>query len=324
MDAPAAAACPPTVVALLCGLPASGKSTLAKWLVANNNNASTRTTHIEYDQVEDDILATTREDESYARDVWKQSRSKSIQLFREQLLLVTKEEDDTTTRIILMDDNFHLRSMRREVYRLCQDFVQSQPQEIVYFMVLWLDTPPKVCLERNQNRPRPVPEQVVDRMSTTLEPPGKEPWEQCFLRIQNLPQDNIDASELQEVLQFLTRHETHTPVPPPPPPIDPERLEEERRKTRESWLHGWDQRLRKWVGLVAQVSRRDTGQANKARKALLVKLREVQQGNEDLPSLEQVLSWFLEEMKVSWSNAQTEQFRTAATLEEDGSEQLER
>ena len=105
---------------------------------------------------------------------------------------------------------------------------------------------------------------------------------------------------------------------PPPPPVDIELLEEERRKTRESWLHAWDQQLRSWVGQVASISRKDTGHANRARKDLLQMLRkEAQQPQKgeptDLPAAAQIAGWFMESMGVcnTWSEEQKAGFRSA-------------
>ena len=350
------------VVVLLMGLPASGKSSLAKWLVEACCQQSAaegvvEACHIEYDRVEESLLLLERhsnsnciknEDDAFSPDVWKHSRSKSLQYLKEQL---RKQQQHSTKsakrRLILMDDNFHLRSMRREVYRICQEIV-SETNECkstntsesddpptttpsIYFVILWLNVPAQQCLERNQKRQRngirSVPDNVIQRMSNTLEPPGKETWEQCFLKLDNdLPlweQDNNTKQDntllLEDIQDFLLTAcmEKYSPVPPPPPPIDLEQLEAERRKTRESWLHSWDQRFRSWVGKVAQISRSDTPKANKARKILLQTLRQQQQqqhtdGDELLavPSNAQIIDWFLKEM--NWlGKQQADQFYTA-------------
>jgi predicted kinase len=313
-----------TIVALLMGLPASGKSTLAARLVTDCEDNDTHVARVEYDEIEDGLLGELNpsqqdggDSDAHAREVWKESRQKSLELFQAHLA------DDSSRmtqskRIILMDDNFHLRSMRREIYRICQEYVKDHDAKI-YFSLLWVDTPQELCLERNPNRPRPVPEDVIHRMSTTLQPPGKENFEHCFLRIHNLPTET-SAPPYEAIREFVTRRcmENYEPVPPPPPPIDWEQLEEERRKTRESWLHGWDQRLRKWVGLVAQIARKDTGKANQSRKTLLTKLRQEQQGESELPTEGTIAAWFWQEMQVEWTETQIEQFQNAANKEGDG------
>ena len=338
-----------TIVALLCGLPGSGKSTLAEQLTSSccqckQDDRITDVVHIEYDEVEADLWSTlsdqkskddTRkaaspsvdEESTCTREIWKRSRTKSLDVLRttlkEQQEKISASENRSSTKLILMDDNFHLRSMRREVYRICQDSVVSaDSRHKIYFVILWLDIPRKVCLERNQRRDRSVPDDVVRRMSETLEPPGKESFEHCFKRIVDFgPMGGNDTSDMTDITKspifdFVTKEcmEHYMPVPPPPPPIDLEQLEEERRKTRESWLHIWDQRLRSWVGQVAQISRKDTGNANKARKKLLQTLRqEVQQAGDptELPDMSQISDRFLTTMGAQWSDEQREKFHKA-------------
>lgn len=337
---PTTAAATTTVVVLLCGLPGSGKSTLAQWLVAECQNETTEVIHIEYDAVEESLHHHGNNDQGddahsssssadYTREIWKQTRSESLEIFAKRL----QETSTRPLRIILMDDNFHLRSMRREVYRICQRQVASSLEEnattcpYYFFAVLWLDISPDVCLQRNQQRLRRIPKEVVEKMKETLEPPGKEIWEQCFLQITNEHNGNgtgngnmiVGNNKNKMVKGFVTTRcqELYDPVPPPPPPVDLEQLEEERRKTKESWLHNWDQQLRKWVGHVAQISRRDTGNANKARKQLLQRLRREQEESvepDQLPSVAQITEWFLAEIMGSgtqWSKEQMDQFRLA-------------
>jgi tRNA uridine 5-carbamoylmethylation protein Kti12 len=353
-----------TTVVLLCGLPGSGKSSLAKWLVARCKGPTTDVCHVEYDAVEgelllyyeqaimtaskngvnnskdhkevdgsDDYPKSTKKyfdpkknnddaETDFSREIWKRSRSRSLEVLNEHL----ESPQQKQHKIIIMDDNFHLRSMRREIYKLCQDrqiVADETPCKSIYFLILWLDVSKECCLERNQQRERQVPAEVVERMSGTLEPPGKEHWEQYYLKLQDVPVflDNADSKKQQQdatdltaerILEFITvdcQTNKISPVPPPPPPIDLEQLEEERRKTRESWLHSWDQRLRSWVGAVAKVSRRDTPKANKARKQLLQRLRQEQQDqHNEVPTNSQIATWFLEELSVQWTEDVTERF----------------
>ena len=56
-------------MALLTGLPASGKSTVAKWLTASCQDDTASITHIEYDQVEDGLLeASGAKNEEHGSD----------------------------------------------------------------------------------------------------------------------------------------------------------------------------------------------------------------------------------------------------------------
>lgn len=329
-----------TTVVLLCGLPASGKSTLAHWLLTSCQDSKTTVHHIEYDAVEGTLLEEKmanltsqkpsgqeeRWNDEFSREIWKQSRSHSLELLKKRLdLHATK----TTTQhnkqqLIIMDDNFHLRSMRREVFRICQECVAENDSTTIFFVILWLDVCKETCLQRNYKRTRKVPDDVIERMHETLEAPGKESFERCFLRVHDVhslwdPFKELSSSTpscLSDIQHFIFRdsQKSYAPVLPPSPPIDTELLEEERKKTRESWLHSWDQRLRLWVGNVARISRQDTPKANQARKELLKDLR--QQLNEtndikDLPTALQISQWFLNEVGAQWSENQSRQFQIA-------------
>ncbi|CAB9526697.1 phosphoseryl-tRNA kinase [Seminavis robusta] len=336
-----------TVVVVTCGLPASGKSSLAKWLVSSSCPASILEIGcVEFDKVEDSlVLQQSSVSESattdYSREIWKKSRAKSMEAFRQTLFQVpandntthAKQQEDpaaaAVTRIIILDDNFHLRSMRREVLRICQEFIVASSLDDtnnpkVYFVTLWVDTPKEICLQRNQTRARKVSPDVIERMSHSLEPPGRDHWEKCYLHIH--PGEDGDTTQPSKttVLDFITHEcilQGHEPVAPPPPPVDLEQLEAERRKTRENWLQIWDQRLRTWVGKVPQISRNDTNQANKARKQVLQRLRQYLQQQqrqtdvEELPDGSQISEWFLAAMKVSWSEDQVQAFHTAVLQE---------
>jgi tRNA uridine 5-carbamoylmethylation protein Kti12 len=305
------------------------------------------------DHPDDGMVNLDNNDNEHAsyvrRNVWKTSRAMSLQVLNTKLHeeeplrpsssssanSATSSSAVSRRRIIIMDDNFHLRSMRREVFRMCQSFVGTsaleKKEELVYLAIVWLDISKEVCLQRNMTRTRRVPPTVIDRMSITLEPPGKESWEQCYLPIRDQSTDPTTAI----LYDFVTRTcmKEYPPIVAPPSRLVEEEqalllLEEARRKTRESWLHSWDQRLRSWVGMVAHISRKDTGAANKARKQVLQHLRQQQQQHSDGISttntnnasiLHIISQRFLDEMNVSssWTEEQLQRFVSSATIVEE-------
>jgi predicted kinase len=164
-----------TVVVLMCGLSAPGKSRSAEWLLSACEEESRDATHIEYDQVEDGLLIAAndgnQDDDEYTKELGKRVGQSPCKLGSK----ATRATKNVIPRFFLLDDNFHLlvRSMRREVFRICREFAgSSSPDNLVHFVVLWLDLPKDVCLKRNIQRARSVPPDIIDRMSTALQQPG--------------------------------------------------------------------------------------------------------------------------------------------------------
>jgi tRNA uridine 5-carbamoylmethylation protein Kti12 len=227
-------------VLLLMGLPGSGKSTLSKKILESLPGSL----HVEYDAVANEMIV----EECDELQAWRLSRHAALK----RLDYLLGERGPT----ILMDDNFHLSSMRKQVYHVCQRYPN------VRFGILWLDTPLEICLERNQQRLRLVPQDVIIKMHTTLEPP-KHYWElNSYLKID-------DKTTMERIVAFLS---TLAIVEPP---VDPALQDEQRRLTRENRVHLMDKTLRLWVGCVALVHRPSVGKANEARKVLLAEVRVV-------------------------------------------------
>ena len=131
----------------MAGLPASGKSTLARKLVQRfnendrinkipeSNKKRQKLIHIEYDDLEDNLLSsittegteideTTDEVGDQRREAWNQARQHAVQQLEgglQKIIGASSNETSTSVKtdtIILMDDNFHLRGMRKQIHRL--------------------------------------------------------------------------------------------------------------------------------------------------------------------------------------------------------------
>jgi tRNA uridine 5-carbamoylmethylation protein Kti12 len=298
------------VVLLLCGLPASGKSSLAKQVCEqvqqnksrsgnhdNGNRFRTGCCHlIEYDALQESLT----DDETDALEAWRQTRGVALQDF--QKVLTECVDSLETSSLLILDDNFHLPSMRKQVYQACQRVVAGHRYEHgsgsgsssvpIYFGIVYVDTPVALCLERNRQRQRAqdvVPDQVICKMRDTLQPPPAPNtyWEQpaAVLRIDGSHDKNIantsdneteEHDTVQRVLEFAATlcQQRESKVPPPvDPAVEQERLKAERKRTATSTAHSMDQSLRQLVKIVAQVRPAAASHANRIRQECLLQAK---------------------------------------------------
>jgi hypothetical protein len=199
-------------------------------------------------------------------------------------------------QIILMDDNYYLRSMRKQVFLTCQQVVGETTTSTTFgnppvlLVHIWLETPLEICLVRNAHRKRPVPVQVIERMATQMEAPvawkdGEHAsagqtnksfhWERVVWHLDGL--QPVD-SQVTDILQRLGNRASYNDwwrrahvSPPVDPQIEATRLAAERQRTAASVRHQIDQALRQAVKLVAQRHKTLGRAANAARKATLAK-----------------------------------------------------
>jgi tRNA uridine 5-carbamoylmethylation protein Kti12 len=246
-------------VILICGLPASGKSTLARKLKDHfqESQSTRRVVHyLEYDAFEDLIVSQQQEEEEEEeerREAWNQARQVVLKELEQHL-----KSDESSASIILMDDNFHLRGMRKKIHRL---LLQYRP---IQFGVLWVDASLESCLERNQQRERQIPEQVILKMQSTFEPPTKAAaWEAYWMSV-------TDKTPFESVVEFVEHCVEIVDLPEE----GVEQQEADRAKTLKNQRHAWDKLLRTWVGQVAKYDKQFARGANMARKELLQRIKD--------------------------------------------------
>eukprot|EP00980_Cylindrotheca_fusiformis_P001435 scaffold345_cov134-Cylindrotheca_fusiformis.AAC.46 len=238
-----------TSVILFGGLPASGKTTLAR-NIKDHFSGSCRVFHLEYDAFEDEIASQQKVKDGIV--AWNQARETALQ----ELERILKTPPDSTS-LILMDDNFHLRGMRKKIHRL---LLGHRP---IRFGVIWLETDMVVCLQRNERRERQIPHDVILKMRDSLEPP-KQNWERCWISVS-------DDTSFGSIRAFVENCEEIQDLPDDV--VDPEQQERDRLKTIENQRHLWDNLLRKWVGQVAKHDKTLAPSANLARKEMLLVIK---------------------------------------------------
>jgi tRNA uridine 5-carbamoylmethylation protein Kti12 len=269
-------------VILICGLPASGKSTLARKLKdhfqeSQSSNTSRRAVvhYLEYDAFEDLIVSQQQqqeeEEERGRREAWNQARQVVLKELEQHLQADESSESESSDSIILMDDNFHLRGMRKQIHRLL--LLQHRP---IQFGVLWVDATLESCLERNRQRERrQIPESVILKMQSTFEPPtltkaaAVSAWEANWMSV-------TDKTQFESVVEFVEHcvdivdlpEEEHQDVE------QQQQQEADRAKTLQNQRHAWDKLLRTWVGQVAKYDKQFARGANMARKELLQRIKD--------------------------------------------------
>lgn len=248
-------------VILFCGLPASGKSTSARKLSAACSE-DYHVVHLEYDDFEDSVVLVQEQKER--REAWNKAREEVV--YRLQNILENRPHNKQL--LVLMDDNFHLRGMRKQIHRF---LLQFKP---VNFGVIWMQASVDECIERNRRRPRKVPNEVIKKMSTTLELPRAD-WEKCWMLVN-------DATPFNEMIRFI---KTCCAISDLPDLEDSKQQEEDREITKQSLIHSSDKILRSWVGLSAKHHKSLAQGANQARKTIMQLLRDQDPGLTDEESL---------------------------------------
>jgi tRNA uridine 5-carbamoylmethylation protein Kti12 len=276
------------VVVCVAGIPCSGKSEICR-------NLGKDWKWIEYDDLESqqlqELLTTQDSTNESHRSVdesnlsltaWRNARKIALETLEE---LLRKAEGDgavetlrTRTQYVILDDNFHLRSMRRDVYQMCLRYSSSC---LVYFGVVWVETSLATCLDRNGRRSRVhVDEAVIRKLAQHAERPllrkdrpdqnpklGQHLWESACLLVsgedETIPEATTTVRDFVASLKLTYES------------LRDDRLEREyrsdgdRRITQQSFLHRLDLSLRRCVKAVAASDPGLGGHANQIRQGIL-------------------------------------------------------
>ena len=301
------------VCLLLCGLPGSGKSMFVREVssaaaASGQENAGRQRDDtllvlsskfdqidsIEYDKVARYELGQQQrsnggeEFDSNDLEAWRKSRTKALEILTQKLdaHFTTDESNNnnSTSLLVMLDDNFHLRSMRRDVYRTCQNVIKQQyaldgriPK--IGFCAVYFDTPLETCLERNSSRigKECIPEDVVVRMAASVEPPDETKpnasFERRHVTIDNSSGDQ-DPGRYIDVIKCICES-IGDPVKPKSE-LSPEEQEQrkqdllrEREATRRNVTQQSDLLLRRLVGAVGRVEKNRSKDANATRKLIM-------------------------------------------------------
>ncbi|NWU91044.1 PSTK kinase, partial [Upupa epops] len=95
----------------------------------------------------------------------------------------------------ILDDNFYYRSMRHEVFQLARTYSLS-------FCQVFLDCPVECCLQRNSLRSHPLPDQTIRLMASKIEMPDlkKNAWEQNSLILKS---SDCTSEDNEQIISLL-------------------------------------------------------------------------------------------------------------------------
>ena len=315
-------------VLLLCGIPGSGKSSLCR-SISEHYAAEESSLHfhkvlqIEYDAITSRLAVSGSQDKnqilaepnehwendcfsSIELEAWRETRTVALNLLRDELSSAvqvrTNERDEMKPWpyrvLIIMDDNFHLRSMRRDVYKVCQTFVDrlkendknDQDKNDTYtdssmgigMSTVFVNQSLETCINNNENRlgtATYISQRIITNMYQTMEVPDgkKHKFESCSIDTSafGINAQSINSHEFFLLLaNTLTSSVLQYPVlPPPPPPMTTEEIEKERLATLQSTMHQVDLILRAFVGATCRTNTKFGKVANAARKSIITEFK---------------------------------------------------
>ena len=299
-------------VCCLVGIPGSGKSTIARATIEQcrqfrcgaQKSSSSSPGYASDSSYFDEMLLidyddlTTKElisnccpsfDSDGGLEAWRKSRVVAKEKLKNALSNhFSCDIGDMSSLLIILDDNFHLRSMRREIYRSCQDIIQSYPQAQIGFAVVYCSAPLEVCLRRNDLRSGKarISRDVIDRMTMSLEPPDESKpyasFERFHVTIDTAKDIAVMSEDGEQIISTVHRcleESLQSPVMPTNELTREEvtEIEQKRMHDRENTLKSsfqrFDQLLRKLVGAVGRIEKEKSKEANEARKLILSKMR---------------------------------------------------
>ncbi|KAK1747993.1 L-seryl-tRNA(Sec) kinase [Skeletonema marinoi] len=296
-------------ILLFCGLPGSGKSTIARDVahiyskcggddrvgVEDDESMITqmdRVVIIDYDVIAEQEssgagygISGSSQFTSDDLEAWRKSRITALDVLKNTLYdHFSSSKKDDATLLVVMDDNFHLRSMRREVYRACQDFLVTAPDAIISFSIAYISAPLNVCLRRNDSREgkQHIPSHVITRMDATIEPPDESKpyasFEKFHLTINNTTDNAIGRKTFHDIEKCINES-LQSPIQAKKECSVEEiaQMEQERERQRLETFKCKSQRiyllLRRLVGAVGRVDKKRSKEANETRKDIIERVR---------------------------------------------------
>lgn len=179
----------PGILVLLFGLPASGKSALAR-AIRSLASADTSVVIISYDE---HLSLLKPPDQTFSPAMWKRNRDACLDLSKSHLR--SQLAPGVCRRLVILDDNMQFYSMRKEAYNIAREVRCA-------FVQVHISCPVDLCLERNMIRAAElqVMDSVIQKMHGAFDAPRPEvhPWEANTIAVdtQSLRMDSDGISRI--------------------------------------------------------------------------------------------------------------------------------
>ncbi|XP_028287783.1 L-seryl-tRNA(Sec) kinase [Parambassis ranga] len=264
---------------VLCGLPAAGKSTLARKIFSTAAQSGWRVTVVPYDDlIPERAFRIRAEEESSVKlqemhTEWKLHRQ-AVLLCIEQFLMNPEVPQssslinstaweqciqalqphglkaDHAPLLFLLDDNFYYPSMRYEVCQLAR-------KRLLGFCQVYLQCDRESCISRNQSRCQPIPTEVIEEMVKRLESPNpqKNSWEKNSISLNAA--DSLSECDFQRVMDLISSALSN---PLSPAEDNTEQKEADRLKCANSVVHQADQACRRLVSEAMKTAKENQSQ----------------------------------------------------------------
>ena len=182
------------LVLLLIGLPASGKSTLARHIRQSKRfqEICSSITVIDTDTIRHRLFGPEFQPQNEMKVVAQKKRE----------VIHALEQNQNQRALVIIDDMHYYVAMRHEYYELSRKMH-------ALFLSIYIDVPIKTCIKWNELRGCPIPTSVIEDVAQKFDKPGKKyRWDHPLLSVS----PHIDSHDyiVKQIFQKLTAELLHT------------------------------------------------------------------------------------------------------------------
>ncbi|XES77072.1 MAG: selenocysteine-specific translation elongation factor [Candidatus Bathyarchaeia archaeon] len=164
---------------ILCGLPASGKTTISKTVASVLEDKHGVSTMVVSSDDFRDML-------SYSSNGFKPERETSVKTLYEKAIATGLEQGF----LVISDDLNYYKSMRSDLRHIAKRLDSD-------YDLIFVDTPVEQALKWNQNRESPLPQALIEELNQKLDPPkGDYKWDTPLVTVDPSKQSSEEIANL--------------------------------------------------------------------------------------------------------------------------------